>query len=490
MKLKKYNDFISESVLNNLLLESNIIFSDKMKKILSNIDHPIKDSLMDIENKDIETRSNYFDVSVDKNDTLTFIPDNRAQEILSNEQNYVRFVGNNVGWLRHTSGNNKIFTELGYKPSGDPYQPNSSEIGVIISRAKSETSGRTYALVRFGRNKGAYNTQVLRVVNPIDFIWSKNRQELKIGRAVRSLLTSAGSEFTDSQIEEFVNLYKATMDKVGGKFLLFEIVEGDRIPYWYDEDNYKGSGGTLGSSCMSDVPSSYFNIYEENPDVCKLIILKSEEDDSKIVARALLWKLTNGKLFMDRIYTNNDSDVNLFREYAKENNISYKNLNNSSNYLTLVNPDGSEESNIGLTVQLEDTRHDEYPYMDTLKWYNPATGILTSIENNSWYFLEDTDGGYLFCDRCNGSGEMECSNCDGEGETSCGECGGDGTIIGPCSECDGSGEIYNDEDVTIDCIECDGSGEIENECDECDGDGSLECGECYGRGTEDCWECN
>ena len=57
----------------------------------------------------------------------------------------------------------------------------------------------------------------------------------------------------------------------------------------------------------------------QSPEVCTLVIYKSDDDTDKILGRALLWKLRDGKRFMDRIYTANDSDVQLFKDYAKEN---------------------------------------------------------------------------------------------------------------------------------------------------------------------------
>ena len=54
----------------------------------------------------------------------------------------------------------------------------------------------------------------------------------------------------------------------------------------------------------------YFNIYIENPDVCQLLIFTDPND--KLLGRALLWKLEDGSNYMDRIYTNRDSYIELF----------------------------------------------------------------------------------------------------------------------------------------------------------------------------------
>ena len=45
--LKKYLDFINESF--ELLLEAEIVYSEKMRRALDKIDHPIAKSLLEIE---------------------------------------------------------------------------------------------------------------------------------------------------------------------------------------------------------------------------------------------------------------------------------------------------------------------------------------------------------------------------------------------------------------------------------------------------------
>ena len=75
--LKKYLEFINESM--ELILESDIVYSDKFRLALSKIENPLSKTLLGIENKDLDVRSNYFDILMDKNDTVSFIPDRRAQ---------------------------------------------------------------------------------------------------------------------------------------------------------------------------------------------------------------------------------------------------------------------------------------------------------------------------------------------------------------------------------------------------------------------------
>ena len=101
-----------------------------------------------------------------------------------------------------------------------------------------------------------------------------------------------------------------------------------------------------------------FNIYIKNPDVCRLVILR---EDDKILGRALVWKLVSIRsgvgekfegveYFMDRQYTIKDSDVNKFRNFAKEQGWIYK-TNNNHHSFTNITYNGSE-INVDMVVQV------------------------------------------------------------------------------------------------------------------------------------------
>ena len=49
--LKKYFDFINESL--ELILESDVVYSDKFRLALSKIENPVSKSLLDVENKEM-----------------------------------------------------------------------------------------------------------------------------------------------------------------------------------------------------------------------------------------------------------------------------------------------------------------------------------------------------------------------------------------------------------------------------------------------------
>ena len=214
--------------------------------------------------------------------------------------------------------------------------------------------------------------------------WKKGRTNINIGRWSRRIIKDIykTSAYSDSMIEKFVNAYKSTFDLLNNVNSLFEIVEGEEIRKWYLESNYKKRIGQLGNSCMRGASKQKFlDIYVKNPEVCKLLILKDGEDKNKIVGRSLLWILSNGKKYQDRIYTINDSDKVLFEKWSENND-----------YLNYDSPDRN------LKVVLGNHSYEYYPYMDTFVVYNPYTKVLCDDEDlwpgQGYIKITNTDGSY------------------------------------------------------------------------------------------------
>ena len=484
--IKKYLQFINESNDSlDILLESNIVYSKKLSKVLSKINSPIAKRLIEVENKDYPVTSNYFDITPDKNNSINFIPDRKAKEILGENVEVYKYRGDG-GWLKHKSTNDNIFNKLGYKYEEDtePYKPNSSDDGEMVGKVISEISGNTYIWTKWYsggeyKGEGVYNENKLtlsdKMAELLKNVWIKNRQDITVGRCVRAIMKKTEDTFTDQEYETFVNLFKSEIDKLNDKFSYFDIVEGSDIHYWYQYVNYYDRRGTIGNSCMSCASEEMLEIYTDNNDNVKLVILKSEFDYEKIVGRALLWYLNDGKKYLDRIYTINDSDVQLFREYAKENGWYSKYSNQSTSDGRAIAPNGDIE-HLTLVVTLNKKTYDEYPYLDTLKYL--FNGKLYNEKKSDGILLEDTEGGFIDdndCDVCGGTGRVSCYDCSGEGTVECYECDGSGSV--ECSNCKGNG-----------CSDCDGEGKVE--CDECGGRGEHTCNECGGDGELDCPECS
>lgn len=489
-----YSDFVVESKILSIN-ESNVVYSTKLRKLLKDIESPVAKYLAEIENQDFNVANNYFDIS-DSKETVTFIADRRAQEIVGTEPKFVTV--NNTSTLTHNMAENgNLFNALGYTPVGErSYKPQQGERGEIVSKTISPTSGNVFLYLKFPGGECVINESKVSYDDTTKDVWSKNRQPVRVGRGLRALVLSTKKEFTAAEYEDFVNKYKAAYDRMNDIFRRFSVVSGQEIGHWYSYRNYKygQDSGTLGNSCMSDVDTNYFDIYMDNSDVCSLVILKSEDDDTKIIGRALLWKLNlpEGITFMDRIYSASDSDVQLFRDYAKSKGWYCKVRNDSSPSGLVIDPQGGQKELGVLKVKVKAGGYDKYPYIDTIKYYDREDGYLSTDDDNG--VCVETTNGYLDdeeCDRCGGSSRVECRYCDGECYSDCSTCDGsgkeecndcDGKGKSDCETCDGTGEIGEEE-----CADCGGSGEVD--CSTCDGEGEQECGTCDGSGREDCDEC-
>ncbi len=499
--VKKYFEFINENF--ELILESDVKYSEKLRKVLKKIGGPVSDSLLDIENKDYPVQSNYFDIS-DANDTISFTPDRKVKEILDNNKNKWRYSITGK-FLDSDSRFNYLWEPLELERKQIETEPPIGTMGTLGKEVISPVSQKKFVV--FIPDDTEYkpipvNIEALRLgsgEDPSDF-FKISRQIIRVGRGVRTLLNTAKVEISDKEIEDFVNKYKATIDSINDIFSNFEIVNGYSIAEWYDYERYeKGTDrGTLGSSCMANVSDDFFDIYCSNPDKISLVIYKSPDSPNKIRGRALVWKLNDDKMFMDRIYTHEDSDVELFRQYAKKNGFYCKYQNSSGTGNDTFAPDGSVRR-IELDVKLKPRRYDNYPYLDTLKYYNPEKGEIGNCRSSGSLTLEDTDGGYSGgeCERCGGDGEYECGECDGRGDVICSVC--DGNEVIECDKCSGDGEEA--------CAVCKGTGKIEDDgisiscnnpycvegiikCSKCGGDGEVECDNCDGNGRTTCEECN
>jgi len=248
-------------------------------------------------------------------------------------------------------------------------------------------------------------------------IWSTSRNSIKVGRLVRAILKAYGSKVVDKDMEEFTNTYKATFDFTQDVLKQFDIVKGDDISYWYDnsdEERYVSGGGTLNNSCMAESPSEYFDMYCNNTNEIQMVILYGDDGEIKdgkfvsdqIKGRALLWKANIDGVagtFMDRIYTSNDSDVELFKQYAEKNNWWYKKSQSMEPRETITNGSRSIYKGAILTVKLTGNggTWDRYPYMDTMCYLNQDSDTLTNSDDEDLEIdrtFRDTDGGYMDSD--------------------------------------------------------------------------------------------
>jgi hypothetical protein len=326
-------------------------------------------------------------------------------------------------------------------------------------------------------------------------LFDHGKQSVYIGRLASSYLKSTGIDpkthyfIKEPILQDFVDKYKAAWDSLHSKFEV-EVVSGDRIKWAFNINNYFSTEkGTLSNSCMRKPEcQKYFDIYTENP-VCKMLVqtekvMVDDKEVTKVKGRAILWEakilgstVENSKkiLFMDRIYTNNDSDVILFTKWARDNGYHYKQDQESSSDTPLMFDGNIAYEDYTMFVELEDNFYTNFwPYMDTLKYYymyNDDHPTISNVENapllgNTEFEMEELDGSNSeTCSTCDGRGFVPCNWCDGNSEMFCDDCGGSGTI----EEEDG------DEVTFVDCPECDGNGRTT--CRHCD-DGEQACTDC------------
>jgi len=235
---------------------------------------------------------------------------------------------------------------------------------------------------------------------------TSGRNEMKIGRVIRALLKISeisdriDSDIKDKDYEQFVNAFKSLKVDTTREFRL---VNGEDIHKYYQMKNYYSSHGALGGSCMADEGKSTFKVYTENPRKVQLLILI--DSNGKVHGRSLVWKLKESpceaKYFMDRVYTNADSDVLKFKQFAEEKGFLYKQKNNSYiedniKFMYKGKPLMGE-----IKVKL-DGDFSSYPFIDTLCFLSKKMGDLSNIPSKDCYLLHSVSGDCEVCPGCDG----------------------------------------------------------------------------------------
>lgn len=235
-----------------------------------------------------------------------------------------------------------------------------------------------------GQLEEDYINKIWRIKQNFDHpAWKEQRTELGVGRFATKISQKAGKNFTPPQINAFVDKFKAYRDFQTTKKDKFELVSGEDIRKWYDEDTYEDAEYHLSNSCMRYARCQrYLDIYVENPNQVSMVILKGT-DPNKIIGRALIWKLENGNYYLDRPYANNDEDINLFKEWGR-----------SKGYTVYGASYDHKE------VVLDKANFSYYPYMDTFKYLNRDDKTLSTDANEydngnqDWIKLESTGGDF------------------------------------------------------------------------------------------------
>lgn len=200
----------------------------------------------------------------------------------------------------------------------------------------------------------------------------KGRQGVGVGKLLRRLKTN----ITPTAVEDFVVKYREAYGRIiKGNGRLIDVIVGEEIRYWYANTHYAKSqtGGSteLWNSCMSSPGTGkVLNLYCENPQKIALCIFLNDND--QLLARALVWNLDDGRVYMDRIYANTADQKQAMIQFANENG--------------MITRDSGRAGNMTVTLPKDyGAKHRPStgnPYMDTFR--NACVG------KDGTYFLSNT----------------------------------------------------------------------------------------------------
>ena len=134
---------------------------------------------------------------------------------------------------------------------------------------------------------------------------------------------------------------------------------------------------------------SFFSIYE---DYAKMLVAFK---DDQVAGRALIWEI-DGKTYMDRIYTYVDYLYNAFIAYAEDHHW-YHRANNELLHdgedQEFVGPEDNYEEPFAPGLELEiNPGYNEFPYMDSFRYYCISKNLLCTSEIDNSIYLSNTDG--------------------------------------------------------------------------------------------------
>ena len=113
---------------------------------------------------------------------------------------------------------------------------------------------------------------------------------------------------------------QTNLDAYFVKNITYKIIDNPSEVYSLDKSDFSG---TLGSSCMQGENEDYFEMYDSE-ECFKLLVVYS---NTQIVGRSLLIN-TDGKVYMDRRYGNNDNIQHAMQEYGLSQGWFVKSNNN------------------------------------------------------------------------------------------------------------------------------------------------------------------
>ena len=243
-----------------------------------------------------------------------------------------------------------------------------------------------------------------RLVEEGEFLWTSDKRfKIRASRIIRKIFKDSHVEefYKDTDIERFTNLYVSNR---GAKDYEFIVVSGSSICTNYDGDYYSDGNGSLQGSCMRNDPE-FMRLYADNPESIEMLVMK--DSDGNVCGRALLWKeakctetsdddlLEVGSYYkvMDRIYYTKESQIESFKDWARENGYLFKDKQSYDYYTTFNTPKG-EYVEAFFEIRMPNINQKYYPYIDTFFCVDTWKCLLHNNQSeHSDFEARTTDGG-------------------------------------------------------------------------------------------------
>jgi len=372
------------------IVKKKLTYSTRFGELLNTISEksPIVKKLINSEVPET-FNFNYIDIT-DNNDVLTFIRNNRVEQIKEEKTIYINLsakgfqkkpsIFRKLKFKTDEKGNFLIGTpedrKLRQKQIDEgveekdlkklvPAKGLQGKVGGYCPHPDFEAHPNTI-LCKFIDEKGneylVSKANLKEQFSEQEFYKGSGRVEVKVGKFFQSLFLELKIDVKDKEIEDLVNNFKTTMDILKDQLKLFRIIEGKDIKeIGYQRNNYAKNAGTLSQSCMTngdDNGTRSCDLYVKNPESVRLIVLKDIKDENKIRGRALLWKSDEGEYYMDRVYTQEPALEGLFRELAKK-----------AGYLSHFDWQKREYNDKKFNITLKN-KYNGNPFLDSMDYVN------------------------------------------------------------------------------------------------------------------------
>ena len=231
---------------------------------------------------------------------------------------------------------------------------------------------------REDKGKISYLTKERLAVIDESEIWTSSRRfQAKPG----GFISKVFKDIPAREVELFSTLFRNVSNRLK---VNLQVVKGERIRDFYYYESYASDNGSLGASCMRyDNCQKYMNVYVENTDVVSMLVMLN--DHGSLIGRALLWDCDGYKI-MDRIYTTNDEKYAFyFKEWATKNNYLFKSNQNWFDTMTFEKI-GDKKQELRIDIKLPKSDYRYYPYMDTFKFFNEDTGVISNYQPKGYDF--------------------------------------------------------------------------------------------------------